>query len=158
MTSVQNDPSKQSVIREIAYVRAMGAVDHTLRASANLGVYEFILLLLEQGEPGLPLYATLDRVKSRYSTRSGMIKRIAELRKQGLLIERKGKKQSEVLLQPSQELIDQLLPILGIKSDVQRVNYAAVTLCKVPDETNELKISTMLSGDTITAHPTLYLA
>jgi len=158
MTSIQNDPSKQSVIREIAYVRAMGAVDHTLRASANLGVYEFILLLLEQGEPGLPLYATLDRVKSRYSTRSGMIKRIAELRKQGLLIERKGKKQSEVLLQPSQELVDQLLPILGIKSESQRVNYAAVTLCQIPDESEEIKITTILSADAKTAHQSLHRA
>ncbi|MBR2573445.1 MAG: hypothetical protein IKE14_03860 [Loktanella sp.] len=158
MTSIQSDPSKQSVIREIEYVRAMGAVDHTLRASANLGVYEFILLLLEQGEPGLPLYATLDRVKSRYSTRSGMIKRIAELRKQGLLIERKGKKQSEVLLQPSQELVDQLLPILGIKSESQRVNYAAVTLCQIPDESEEMKISTILSADAKTAHQSLHRA
>lgn len=148
MSSIQNDPSKQSVTREIAYVRAIGAVDHTLRASANLGVYEFILLLLEQGEPGLPLYATLDRVKSRYTTRSGMIKRIAELRKQGLLIERKGKKQSEVLLQPSQELVDQLLPILGIRGDAQRANHSGVTLCQIPDESKEMKISTILSADT----------
>lgn len=147
MTDIENDPSKQSVTREIAYVRAMGAVDYTLRASANLGVYEFILLLLEKGEPGLPLYATLDRVTSRYSTRSGMIKRIAELRKQGLLIERKGRKQSEVLLQPSQELVDQLLPILGIKSNVDRVNYATVTLCNIPDESDEMKISTFLPAD-----------
>jgi hypothetical protein len=108
----------------------------------------FILLLLEQGEPGLPLYATLDRVKSRYTTRSGMIKRIAELRKQGLLIERKGKKQSEVLLQPSQELVDQLLPILGIRGDAQRANHSGVTLCQIPDESKEMKISTILSADT----------
>jgi hypothetical protein len=148
MTDIEQDTSKQSVTSEIAYVRAMGAVDHTLRASANLGVYEFILLLLEKGEPGLPLYATLDRVKSRYSTRSGMIKRIAELRKQGLLIERRGRKQSEVLLQPSQELVDQLLPILGLKSNVDRVNYATVTLCNIPDESDEMKISTFLSADT----------
>jgi len=77
-----------------------------------------------------------------------MIKRIAELRKQGLLIERKGRKQSEVLLQPSQELVDQLLPILGLKSNVDRVNYATVTLCNIPDESDEMKISTFLSADT----------
>jgi hypothetical protein len=116
--------------QEISHVRSLGSDDPLLRASANAGVYEFILLLLSGGEQGMPLYATLDKVRSNYATRSGMIKRISELRKEGLIVARKGSKRSEVYLQPSPEITTKLLAILRRRAETNNSSYTPVSQFK----------------------------
>lgn len=98
---------------ELHYIRSLGRSRATLRASANLGAYEFILLLLQAGDQGLPFYATLEQVESQFTTRSGLVKRISDLRREGLITAQPGEKKSQVLLRPSDELRDQILSLLA---------------------------------------------
>lgn len=107
---------RHHVDQELRRVRDLGRRRATLRASANLGAYEFILLLIRAGERGLPFYATLDQIESQFATRSGLVKRISDLRREGLITATVGDKRSQVLLRPSDELLADLTEILSDRS------------------------------------------
>lgn len=103
------------VNRELDFVRRVGTDKNLILATSNLGAFEALLMLMLEHEEGLPVYRTLEQVKSRYASQSGIIKRFRVLRDAGLIEARPGRKGSEVYLAPSREIMDLLGPLLQRK-------------------------------------------
>ena len=106
--------------RELDFVRRIGTEKNLILATSNLGAFEALLMLMLHHEEGMPVYRTLEQVKSRYTSQSGIIKRFRMLRDAGLIEARPGRKGSEVYLAPSQELMESLVPILERKYQAER--------------------------------------
>lgn len=103
---------RQAANEELAYVRRLGGDDDLILASANLGAYEALLLLLSAQEAGTPVYQVVTGVQTRYASQSGVISRLRSLRERGLIEERPGRKRSQVCLVPSERLVQKLGPLL----------------------------------------------
>ena len=101
--------------RELEFIRSVGTRKNLLLATANQGAFEALLMLMLAREDGLPVYRTLEQIQSRYTSQSGIIKRLRMLREAGLIEARPGRKGSEVCLAPSGDIIAELLPLLDRK-------------------------------------------
>lgn len=97
---------------ELDYVRKLGSNDNLVLASANLGAYEALLLILGSDDGAMPVYQAVTNVQSRFSSQSGIIGRIRAMRQLGLLGERPGIKKSQVCLAPTEKLLKDLGPAL----------------------------------------------
>ena len=105
----------EAVNAELSYIRQLGSNDNLILASANLGAYEALLIILSGGEAGVPVYQAVTSVRSRFSSQAGIISRIRLMRQAGLLVEKPGVKKSQVCLAPSEQLLQKLEPILRNK-------------------------------------------
>lgn len=103
---------RDSASDELEHVRRLGCDDDLILASANLGVFEALLLLLSAEEAGTPVYQVVTGVQTRFSSQSGVISRLRTLRERGLIDERPGRKRSQVCLFPSERLLKKLGPLL----------------------------------------------
>ena len=103
---------RRAANEELAYVRRLGGDEDLILASANLGAYEALLLLLSTQEAGTPVYQVVTGVQTRYASQSGVISRLRSLRERGLIEERPGRKRSQVCLVPSERLVQKLGPVL----------------------------------------------
>ena len=106
---------REVVNRELDFVRSVGTDRNLILATSNQGAFEALLMLMLDHEEGLPVYRTLEQVRSRYASQSGIIKRLRVLREAGLIEARPGRKGSEVYLAPSREIIESLGPLLAQK-------------------------------------------
>lgn len=109
---IDTDILRQAAIEELAYVRRLGGDDDLILASANLGAYEALLLLLSSQEGGTPVYQVVTGVQTRFASQSGVISRLRSLRERGLIEERPGRKRSQICLVPSERLVQKLGPLL----------------------------------------------
>lgn len=112
------DNLKFAASSEIEYLRSLGTNTDLLLATGNLGAYEALLYILTCEEDGSPVYEILSNVKSRYSSQSGILNRLRAMRQLGMLEERTGRKKSQVLLVPSEKLMQELGPILLKKYNI----------------------------------------
>lgn len=103
---------REAALRELHYVRALGQNNDLIMATANMGAYEALLLMLAGDEGGTPVYQMVTNIQTRYSSQSGVITRLRAMRQMGLLEERPGAKRSQVCLVPSDRLMDSLAPVL----------------------------------------------
>ncbi|WP_439140389.1 winged helix-turn-helix domain-containing protein [Roseicyclus sp.] len=110
-----DDRLREVVNRELDFVRSVGTDRNLILATSNQGAFEALLMLMLEHEEGLPVYRTLEQVRSRYASQSGIIKRLRVLREAGLIEARPGRKGSEVYLAPSREIIESLGPLLDQK-------------------------------------------
>jgi hypothetical protein len=94
------------------YVRTLGQNNDLIMATANMGAYEALLLMLAGDAGGTPVYQMVTNIQTRYSSQSGVITRLRAMRQMGLLEERPGAKRSQVCLVPSYRLMDSLAPVL----------------------------------------------
>lgn len=106
---------REVVNRELDFVRSVGTDRNLILATSNQGAFEALLMLMLEHEEGLPVYRTLEQVRSRYASQSGIIKRLRVLREAGLIEARPGRKGSEVYLAPSREIIESLGSLLDQK-------------------------------------------
>lgn len=108
------DPAilREAASEELDYVRRLGGDDDLVVATANLGAFEALLLLLSAEEAGTPVYQVVTSVQSRFTSQSGVISRLRTLRERGLIEERPGRKRSQVCLFPSERLLQKLGPVL----------------------------------------------
>ena len=72
---------------EIAYLQYLGSKRSLILAASNLGAYEAVLHILQCDDDGLPVYQALEKVQSRFCSKSGLLKRLRVLRNEGLLEE-----------------------------------------------------------------------
>lgn len=103
---------QNAAIQELEYVRLLGQNTDLIMATANLGAYEALLLMLSGDAGGTPVYQMVTNIQTRYSSQSGVITRLRAMRQMGLLDERPGVKRSQVCLVPSERLLSSLSPIL----------------------------------------------
>ena len=100
---------------ELEYVRALGSQRSLMMASANLGAFETVLLIALAQDEGVPVYEAVRATKSRFCSHSGILKRLRNLRKEGIIEERSGQKKSEVHLMASKDFRRDLVRVLGEK-------------------------------------------
>lgn len=103
---------KRAATTELEHIRKLGSNLDLVMATSNLGAYEALLMMLAEGDAGLPVYKLVTEVESRYASQSGIITRLRAMRQRGLVVERPGRKKSQVLLAASDDLIRQLGPVL----------------------------------------------
>jgi capsular polysaccharide export protein len=109
-----NQLIQAAVNAELAYLRQLGANENLAFASANLGAFEALLIIIQNGEHGLPVYQAVANVRTPFSGPAGIINRLKTLRRLGLLEEKPGAKKSEVCLAPSEKLIRDICPVLFV--------------------------------------------
>ncbi|WP_211096749.1 hypothetical protein, partial [Phaeovulum veldkampii] len=83
--------------------------------SANLGAFEALLIIIQNGEHGLPVYQAVANVRTPFSGPAGIINRLKTLRRLGLLDEKPGAKKSQVCLIPSEKLMRDIYPVLAAR-------------------------------------------
>ena len=110
---------KAAADAELDHVRRLGSSENLIMATANLGAYEALLIILAAGESGVPVYQAVTGVRSRFSSQAGVINRVRAMRAVGLLEERSGSKRSQVCLVPSEQLIREIAPILLARHDAE---------------------------------------
>jgi hypothetical protein len=102
----------QAADAEINYVRGLGSTSNLLLASGNLGAFEALLYTIKSGQSGVPVYEVVHNVKTRYCGQSGILLRLKAMRDVGIFEERPGKKRSQVCLAASEQILDELAPLL----------------------------------------------
>ncbi len=100
---------------ELAYVRLLGANGNLAFASSNLSAYEALLVIVNSGEKGIPVYQAVASVRTPFSGQAGVINRLRAMRSLGLLEEQKGSKKSQVCLVPSEQLLQDLHSVLSLR-------------------------------------------
>ena len=108
---------KVSVEKELECVRRLGTDPTLIRVASNMGVYEAVLLIVLAGPGGISITKTVDAVSSKFSSRSGILKRLKMLRDAGLIVTVNGKKRSQVNLVASEALLKSLGHALGFDLD-----------------------------------------
>jgi hypothetical protein len=106
---------QEAVNAELAYIRQLGANENIAFASSNLSAYEALLIIIQNGEHGLPVYQAVANVRTPFSGPAGIINRLKTLRSLGLLEEKTGAKKSQVCLVPSERLLRDIYPILAAR-------------------------------------------
>lgn len=81
-----NQLIQEAVAAELAYLRQLGANENLAFASANLGAFEALLIIIQNGEHGLPVYQAVANVRTPFSGPAGIINRLKTLRSLGLLV------------------------------------------------------------------------
>jgi len=102
---------------ELAHIRRLGANSDVAFACRNLGAYEALLVIMQSGEGGLPVYQAIESVQTPFSGAAGVINRLKAMRELGLLQERSGQKKSQVCLVPSQKLLGHFYSVLAARHD-----------------------------------------
>lgn len=97
---------------ELDYIRRLGTNRDLVAATGNVGAYEALLILLSSDDFSMPVYKLLGTVQTQYSGHAGILGRLKIMRQLGLIDEIEGIKRSQVCLQPSAQLIEQIGPIL----------------------------------------------
>jgi hypothetical protein len=110
-----NQLIQEAVAAELAYLRQLGANENLAFASANLGAFEALLIIIQNGEHGLPVYQAVANVRTPFSGPAGIINRLKTLRSLGLLEEVSGAKKSQVCLVPSEKLMRDIYPVLAAR-------------------------------------------
>ena len=100
---------------ELDYIRKLGSSRNLILASENLGAYEALLMLVNKHDEGLPVYELITSIQSRFSSQSGIIKRIRIMRDSGLIEDHPGPKRSQVYLRPSNVILRELGEIIARK-------------------------------------------
>jgi hypothetical protein len=108
----RNQLIQQAVNAELAYLRQLGANENLAFASSNLGAFEALLVIIQNGEHGLPVYKAVANVRTPFSGPAGIINRLKTMRSLGLLEEKAGAKKSQVCLIPSEKLMRDICPVL----------------------------------------------
>ncbi len=108
-----NQLIQEAVKEELAYLRQLGANENLAFACSNLGAYEALLIIIENGECGIPVYQAVANVRTTFSGPAGIINRLKALRSLGLLEEKEGAKKSQVCLAPSTQLLRDFYPVLS---------------------------------------------
>ena len=106
---------RAAVRAEIHHIRKLGSNKDLILASSNLGAYEALLIILGVEEDGIPVYEAISTVQSGFSTQACLINRIGLMRKAGLIMDKPGKKKSQVCLVPSEKLLQELGSILAAR-------------------------------------------
>lgn len=106
---------QEAVAAELAYLRQLGANENLVLASANLGAFEALLTIIQNGEHGLPVYQAVASVRTPFSGPAGIINRLKALRSLGLLEEAPGAKKSQVCLVPSEKLMRDISPVFAAR-------------------------------------------
>lgn len=101
-----------AAIAELNYVRSLGSSRNLLLASRNLGAYEALLYIISNGDAGVPVYEVTKSVKTAFCSQSGILLRLKAMRESGILKELPGTKKSQVCLAPSQNFLNEIIPIL----------------------------------------------
>lgn len=107
-----NQLFQQAVNAELAYLKQLGANENLAFASSNLGAFEALLIIIQSGEHGLPVYQAVANVRTPFSGPAGIINRLKTMRRLGLLDEKPGAKKSQVCLVPSEKLMRDIYPVL----------------------------------------------
>jgi hypothetical protein len=102
------DQIKAGAEIELEYIRKLGSSRNLILASENLGAYEALLMLVNKFDEGLPVYELITSIQSRFSSLSGIIKRIRIMRDSGLIEDHPGPKRSQVYLRPSNVILKEL--------------------------------------------------
>ncbi len=97
---------------ELAHIRQLGANENLAFSSYNLSAYEALLLIIQSGERGLPVYQAVANVRTPFSGPAGVINRLKTMRELGILEERPGKKKSQICLVPSKKFLQDLNSVL----------------------------------------------
>ncbi len=105
---LQDADLEKAIASELRYIRRLGVSPETILATSNLGAYEAVLMIIAESNRGMPVYRALQGVSSRYSSQSGIIKRLKTMREAGLIYERPGEKKSQVYLCASESLVGEL--------------------------------------------------
>jgi hypothetical protein len=111
----RNQLIQEAIDSELGHIRQLGANENLVFASSNLGAYEALLTIIQNGERGLPVYQAVGNVRTRFSGSAGVINRLQAMRRLGLLEEKSGAKKSQVCLVPSERLLRDLFPVLGAR-------------------------------------------
>jgi hypothetical protein len=110
-----NHPIQDAVNAELAHLRRLGANENLAFASSNLGAYEALLIIIQNGEHGIPVYQAVASVRTPFSGPAGVINRLKAMRSLGLLEEKIGLKKSQVCLVPSDKLLEDFFPVLSAR-------------------------------------------
>lgn len=112
LTRIGSDAYKDMVLAEIDFVKALGSKNSLILASSNLGAFEVVLRLMQHREEGLPVYQAVKDVQSKFSSQSGILKRLNLMREAGLIESQPGKKASQVNLFLSEAFLADLAPVI----------------------------------------------
>lgn len=110
-----NKMNEEAVAAELTHIRRLGGNENLVLAASNLGAYEALLLILQNGELGTPVYQAVANVRTPFSGPAGIINRLKALRRLGLLEEKVGAKRSQVCLAPSERLLRDIYPVLSAR-------------------------------------------
>jgi hypothetical protein len=84
----------QAIALELEYLRALNSNKGLKELGTNLGVLEAVLIIMQAGEEGVPVYKVLESVQSSFASESAIIKRLRLLREAGLIDEGEARKRS----------------------------------------------------------------
>jgi hypothetical protein len=110
-----NRSLQEAVNAELAYLRPLGANENLAFASSKLGALEAILIIIQSGDAGLPVYQAVANTRTPFSGPAGKINRLRAMRSLGLLEEKSGAKKSQVCLVPSEKLMRDLYPVIAAR-------------------------------------------
>jgi hypothetical protein len=101
-----NDVSLEDRLHaELTHIRQLGANQNLTFAASNLSAYEALLLIMQSGDKGIPVYEAIAGVRTHFSGKAGILNRLNAMRSMGLIEEKLGRKKSQVCLAPSDRLI-----------------------------------------------------
>lgn len=110
---LDNWSAEDCIDAELAHIRRLGANENLAFASSNLSAYEALLIILQNGERGIPVYEAVANVRTPFSGPAGVINRLKAMRELGLLEERPGIKKSQVCLVASKAVLRDIQSVLS---------------------------------------------
>ena len=106
---------QEAVNSELSYIRQLSSNGNLAFTSSNLGAFEALLIIIQNGEQGLPVYQAVANVQTQFSGPAGILNRLKAMRELGLLEEKSGAKKSQVCLVSSEKLLHDLYPVFAAR-------------------------------------------